>query len=63
MFNLRRRQQGPVSLSRPGQSQRGVSTPSAPSATAAAVDVRSTVGPSRTAVAPACGQRCDLVVG
>ncbi len=33
--------------------QRSVSTPIAPSATAAAVEVRSTVGPSRTAVAPA----------
>ncbi len=31
----------------------GVSTPSAPSATAAAVEVRNTVGPSRTATAPA----------
>ena len=35
------------------EAHRDVSAPNAPNATAAAVDVRKTVGPSRTAVAPA----------
>src|SRR5690606_32626067 len=38
---------------RPPTAHRSVSTPSAPSATAAAVEARSTVGPSRTTCAPA----------
>ena len=46
-----------------GVRQRPVSTPSAPSATAPAVDARSTSGPSRTARAPAADQRVQLVVG
>ncbi len=42
--------------------QRGVSTPIAPRATAAAVEVRSTVGPSRTGAAPAADQRVEFLV-